>query len=42
MLKDVGVLPTELPPFLVDDTEQEYSDFEVCSGIRFDRASRLV
>ena len=36
-----GVLPTELPSFLADESEQEYSDFEVNSGIPFGRAFRL-
>jgi len=30
-----GVLPTELPSFLADESLQEYSDFEVNSGIPF-------
>jgi len=30
-----GVLPTELPSFLADESLQEYSDFEVSSGIPF-------
>ena len=37
-----GVLPAELPFFLVDESAQEQSDFEVNSGIPFGRASRLV
>ena len=36
-----GVLPVELPSFLLDESEQEYSDFEVNSGIPFGRAFRL-
>ncbi len=36
-----GVLPIEVPSFLVDESEQEYSDFEVNSGIPFGRAFRL-
>ncbi len=35
-----GVLPTELPFFLADESEQEYSDFEVNSGIPFGRDLR--
>ena len=30
-----GVLPTELPSFLADESLQEYTDFEVNSGIPF-------
>ena len=37
-----GVLPTELPSFLVDESEQECPNFEVNSGIPFGRAFRLV
>ena len=36
-----GVLPIESPSFLVDESEQEQSDFEVISGIPFGRAFRL-
>lgn len=36
-----GVLPAELPSFLAGESEQEYSDFEVNSGIPFGRAFRL-
>ena len=35
-----GVLPTELPSFLLDESEQEYSDFVVTSGIPFGRDFR--
>ncbi len=30
-----GVLPTELPSFLADESLQEYTDFEVNSGLPF-------
>ena len=35
-----GVLPVELPSFLLDESEQEYSDYEVTSGIPFGRDFR--
>ena len=35
-----GVLPVELPSFLLDESEQEYPDFEVTSGIPFGRDFR--
>ena len=36
-----GELPVELPSFLLDESEQEYSDFVGTSGIPFGRDFRL-
>ncbi len=35
-----GVLPTELPSFLVDGSLEECSEFKPYRGVPFDRSSR--